>query len=143
MENKFRAGICLNPHPQKRHKGGEDACAVTSNLISVADGVGGWVESGIDPAIFSRKLCANIEKAGLAADEVELMKPVQIMIDAVKNNKETGSSTCVICTLDKVAPVIYTANLGDSGYMLLRKSGQDLDMLFRSKEQQHSFNFPY
>ena len=81
------------------------------------------MESGIDPAIFARKLCANIEKAGLEADDVALMKPVEIMIDAVKNNKETGSSTCVVCTLDRVAPVIYTANLGDSGYMLLRKSG--------------------
>ena len=50
---------------QKRDKGGEDAAAVTSNVIAVADGVGGWAESGIDPAKFSRLLCKNI--AGLCA----------------------------------------------------------------------------
>jgi len=130
----FRAGICLNPHPQKRHKGGEDACCVTDNLISVADGVGGWAESGIDPAIFSRKLCANIEAIALEADDVTLMKPVDILVDAVKNNKETGSATCVICTLDKVVPVVYTANLGDSGYMILRRDGYNLEKIFRTKE---------
>lgn len=48
-----------------------------------------------------------------------------------------------MATLDEKAPIIYTANLGDSGYMLLRKEGIDLVQLFRSKEQQHSFNFPF
>lgn len=38
---------------------------------------------------------------------------------------------------------MYTCNLGDSGYLLLRKSGMDLVSIFRSKEQTHSFNFPF
>jgi serine/threonine protein phosphatase PrpC len=38
---------------------------------------------------------------------------------------------------------LYTANIGDSGYLLLRKEGIDLVAKFRSKEQQHSFNFPF
>jgi len=60
------------PHPQKAQKGGEDAFLITGspgtlpwlpethaqkdkrgelkdNLVAVADGVGGWVDSGIDP----------------------------------------------------------------------------------------------
>jgi protein phosphatase PTC7 len=45
------------PHIQKRDKGGEDAAVLTERLLGVADGVGGWVESGIDPAIFARRLC--------------------------------------------------------------------------------------
>lgn len=40
-------------------------------------------------------------------------------------------------------PILYTTNLGDSGYMILRKEGIDLVKFFRSTEQQHSFNFPY
>lgn len=48
-----------------------------------------------------------------------------------------------MATLDEKAPILYTANLGDSGYLLLRKEGLDLVTLFRSKEQQHSFNFPF
>ena len=62
-QNRMKAGVYLNPHIQKRDKGGEDAAALTQNVIAVADGVGGWAESGIDPAKFSRALCKNI--AGL------------------------------------------------------------------------------
>ena len=65
------------------------------------------------------------------------------MIDSVNNNHEVGSSTCVIANLDEQKRYLYTANLGDSGYLLLRKQGLDLITMYRSKEQQHSFNFPF
>ena len=42
---------------QKRHKGGEDAAVLTDRMLAVADGVGGWAESNIDPANYSRRLC--------------------------------------------------------------------------------------
>ena len=58
--NKFHVGVTLNPHPEKRDKGGEDAATVTESFIALADGVGGWAESGIDPAKYSRQLCKNI-----------------------------------------------------------------------------------
>jgi protein phosphatase PTC7 len=48
-----------------------------------------------------------------------------------------GSSTCCILVLDGVH--LNAANLGDSGFMVLR--GQNI--VYRTKEQQHSFNFPY
>ena len=56
-------------------------------------------------------------------------------MDAVYDNKEIGSSTCVLATIDDKAPILYTANIGDSGYLLLRKQGLDLISLFKSKEQ--------
>jgi hypothetical protein len=56
------------------------------------------------------------------------------LIDAVHENREIGSSTCILATLDEKAPLLYTANIGDSGYLLLRKEGLDLVSLFRSKE---------
>jgi protein phosphatase PTC7 len=56
--NSLKAGFFLNPHHQKKHKGGEDACALADNMLAVADGVGGWAESGIDPAIYSKRLCS-------------------------------------------------------------------------------------
>ena len=59
--NKFHAGICMNPHPAKRDKGGEDAATVTESFIALADGVGGWADSGVDPAKYSRALCKNIQ----------------------------------------------------------------------------------
>jgi protein phosphatase PTC7 len=62
--NIFNSGLHMNPHFAKKAKGGEDATCILFNLLAVADGVGGWAESGIDPAIFSRKLCVNIDKEG-------------------------------------------------------------------------------
>ena len=44
------------PHPDKAYKGGEDAGFVSEKLLAVADGVGGWAESGVDPALYSKKL---------------------------------------------------------------------------------------
>lgn len=111
-------------------------------MIAVADGVGGWAESGIDPAIFSKKLCKNIDYL-VDSNETYINDPKALLIEAVSKNGETGSSTCVIATLDKQKPQLLTCNLGDSGYMILRKSGLDLIQIFRSKEQTHAFNFPY
>ena len=58
--NRFEVGISMNPHPAKREKGGEDAATITENFIALADGVGGWADSGVDPAKYSRQLCKNI-----------------------------------------------------------------------------------
>jgi hypothetical protein len=67
------------------------------------------------------------------------------MIDSVKTNPNIGSSTCVIAKFDTSRPnFLKTTNLGDSGYLLLRPDTDgNLQSLFRSKEQQHSFNFPF
>ena len=69
--------------------------------------------------------------------------PREIIVSAVSMNNQVGSSTCVVACLDEEKPFLYTANLGDSGYLLLRKQGVDLVSVFRSEEQQHSFNFPF
>jgi protein phosphatase PTC7 len=53
--------VFLNPHPAKKYKGGEDAACLSDRMLSVADGVGGWAESGIDPAIYSKRLCFLID----------------------------------------------------------------------------------
>ena len=142
--NRFHVGICVNPHPAKRDKGGEDAATVTENFIALADGVGGWAESGVDPAKYSRMLCKNIH--GLImydGGERYMCNPRLLCVDAANLTKETGSSTCVIASMDKEAPVIYTSNLGDSGYLLLRNSDSGLISIFRSEEQTHGFNFPF
>ena len=56
---KFNFGSYMIPHPDKKDKGGEDAFYADDRVLSVADGVGGWVEVGVDPANYSRKLCAK------------------------------------------------------------------------------------
>ena len=144
LTNRFHVGVTMNPHPAKRDKGGEDAATVTPNVIAIADGVGGWAESGVDPAKYSRQLCKTI-KALLAYDGgVRYMcNPKLLCVDAAKQVTEMGSSTCVIASLDPEAPILYTSNLGDSGYLLVRKDGSKLVSVFRSQEQTHGFNFPF
>jgi len=67
---RLRIGACCLPHPDKAHYGGEDAyfaSAAGGGALGVADGVGGWAESGVNPAQYSRTLmrvaCAYIEGA--------------------------------------------------------------------------------
>lgn len=51
-------------------------------MLAVADGVGGWAESGIDPAIFSKRLCKNIDELVIKSDHY-IEEPKQLLIDAV------------------------------------------------------------
>eukprot|EP01111_Echinosteliopsis_oligospora_P016435 TRINITY_DN6834_c0_g1_i1.p1 TRINITY_DN6834_c0_g1~~TRINITY_DN6834_c0_g1_i1.p1 ORF type:complete len:378 (-),score=107.92 TRINITY_DN6834_c0_g1_i1:562-1695(-) len=139
-DTRFTLGVSMIPHPAKVAKGGEDAYFVSSDgrCIGVADGVGGWGDIGVDPALYSRSL---MEGARLSADNRgnNLHRdPVELMADGYNYSAcVQGSSTAVVIVLDGMK--LYAANLGDSGLMIIR--GQEI--IFRSKEQQHSFNFPY
>ena len=57
---KFVYGSHMIPHPAKAHKGGEDAMFASDNVLVVADGVGGWADHGVDPGLYSKKLCSII-----------------------------------------------------------------------------------
>lgn len=48
----------MKPHPEKAYKGGEDAGLAEKYYLAVADGVGGWANEGVDPALYSKKLIA-------------------------------------------------------------------------------------
>ena len=65
-----------------------------------------------------------------------MCNPKALCVEAAKLTTEMGSSTCVIASMDREAPIVYTSNLGDSGYLLLRVSDdrQDMKILFRSVE---------
>ncbi|XP_020595042.1 probable protein phosphatase 2C 1 isoform X2 [Phalaenopsis equestris] len=61
-ELSFTVGTHLIPHPAKAHTGGEDAFFVSRSnggVLAIADGVSGWAERGVNPALFSRELMAN------------------------------------------------------------------------------------
>jgi len=139
-------------------------CALS--FIGVADGVGSWtVEQGIDVSKFSRELISFCEKA--AKDAVEhnwqkAMDPLHILSTAWTNiNKAqlVGSSTICIIALDGTTQRVQAANLGDSGFLVLRhhsriiagslhsvvspdRSAFPHQVIFRSTQQLHSFNEP-
>lgn len=51
----------------------------------------------------------------------------------------TGSSTACMVALHKEKSILHTANLGDSGFVVIRRNA----IVHRSQEQQHYFNSPF
>ena len=51
----------------------------------------------------------------------------------------TGSSTACVLVLNRENSTVYTANIGDSGFMVVRKG----EIVHKSEEQQHYFNTPF
>jgi protein phosphatase PTC7 len=50
-----------------------------------------------------------------------------------------GSSTACVLILNRENSTVYTANIGDSGFILVRSG----EIVHRSAEQQHYFNTPF
>jgi len=132
---------------------GDDAYFTRHDSIGVADGVGGWKGvRGANPSLFSRKLMhyafTELDKYDNIEDDefVNYYKidPVQIlqksyektMKDARKLGLKGSSTACIAILRDDELRI---ANLGDCGVSIIRHG----NIVFRSEEQQHSFNFPY
>lgn len=117
-------------------------------MIAVADGVGGWADSGIDVSLFSRELCFHLKRQYEIARRTKQIFEINlrnILTEAVFMTQHVGTSTMVMASLDKDTPHLYGLNYGDSGYILVRpsKDGKKLDKFFRTTEQQHYFDCPY
>ena len=135
-------------------------------VVGMADGVGSWRQKGIDPSRFSRSLMRHLEATVMGESENggifgrwaltnnsssplntpiaagELMKQAfWRLVRGYQHGKEQpfGSSTAVVISLNKADGALDTANLGDSGFLLIR----DGDIILRSEAQQHRFNAPY
>lgn len=144
--------------PSQRPDSGQDAFFVSrvgdtgAVALAVADGVGGWMESGVDPADFSHGLCEYMAAAayehgkGAGARQQPPPAPLgarrlmQIGYQAVRHDGaiQAGGSTAVVGLLSPEG-VLEVANLGDSGYIHLR-----LNAVYTCSEPQtHAFNTPY
>ncbi|GAB1731782.1 hypothetical protein NU195Hw_g1462t1 [Hortaea werneckii] len=135
---------------------GEDAFFATTVgesphhvAFGVADGVGGWQDSGVDPSDFSHGLCglmAGTAKTfeGLQEEDggrnVRPRELLQVAYDAVIGNPRivAGGCTASLCVADGEGNV-ETANLGDSGFLILSPG----KVAARSEAQTHAFNTPY
>ncbi|KAK4252248.1 phosphatase 2C-like domain-containing protein [Corynascus novoguineensis] len=116
--------------------------------LGVADGVGGWMDSGVDPADFSHAFCDYMAAAAVAATATTggTGKPLtarQLMqkgYEAVCHDPaiKAGGSTAIVGLLTAEG-VLEVANLGDSGFILLRLNGVHAF----SEPQTHAFNTPY
>ncbi|KDN44724.1 hypothetical protein K437DRAFT_129323 [Tilletiaria anomala UBC 951] len=116
-------------------------------VIGVADGVGGWTENGVDPSLFSQALMYHVTQQAakfracperLSNDELDPSKgpapdpshhpglPQALLshaYDAVQKEPLViaGSATACVITLDSSKGVLRSANLGDSGFIILRQ----------------------
>lgn len=163
----------VQPPPRKRSKrarpeSGQDAFFVTrlSNdasssvvALGVADGVGGWMDSGVDPADFSHGFCDYMAAAAYAyphpppppTDEstsastpppppLTARSLMQAGYEAICADPAVpaGGSTAIVSLLDP-SGTLEVANLGDSGYIHLRLNA----VHGQSEPQTHAFNTPF
>lgn len=138
----------------KRHRArsGQDAFFhsqvgnTRTSAFGVADGVGGWVDSGVDPADFSHGLCeymacaARIWPHGAKSNSLHPKDLLQVGYDEVIDDESIigGGSTACLAVAEPDGNV-EVANLGDSGFMHL---GLNAVRHF-THPQTHAFNTPY
>lgn len=131
----------------KPGKFGDDAYFVVKHakgdVIGVADGVGGWRAWGIDPGEFSHSLMRVSERLVLTGSYLP-SQPAAIIAKAYYELLENkthilGSSTACVVILSGDAGQLYSANIGDSGFLVMRNGS----VVHRSQEQQHYFNTPF
>ena len=111
--------------------------------FGVADGVGGWVDSGVNPADFSHGFCDYMAAAAYEHQAEQQLTARQLMqkgYDAICHDPSVragGSTACVAVA----APdgTLDVANLGDSGFLQLRLNAVHAS----SRAQTHAFNTPY
>ncbi|KAJ6515096.1 phosphatase 2C-like domain-containing protein [Mycena vitilis] len=129
--------------------------------LGVADGITAWLESGVDPALFSQALMFHAHRYARSAwaadpevdptldyDEREQpdgweLTPYECMdlaYGGVLREKlvEAGSSTACIITLNSANGLLKAANLGDSGFSIIRSGS----ILYSQPVQTHFFNCP-
>ncbi|GMH38239.1 hypothetical protein BSKO_06123 [Bryopsis sp. KO-2023] len=154
-ELKLISGAHCIPHPDKAATGGEDAHFVSTTgggTVGVADGVGGWADSGISPADYSRGFMKVVESYldGEPLDNDKKGDTSPQMKEEQRNDlrgafeaahaalRIPGSCTACVMQLDKEEKRLLALNLGDSGFMLVRKGR----LIFKSPPMQHFFDCP-
>lgn len=114
-----------------------------ADVIGVADGVGGWRAYGVDPGLFSVNLMKCCERL-VVAGYFKPSQPSKLLAQGFREMQENkqqiiGSSTACLMMLSHTDLKLYTANIGDSGFLVVRHGA----VVHRSQEQQHYFNTPF
>mmetsp|Transcript_25564 Transcript_25564/g.35273 ORF Transcript_25564/g.35273 Transcript_25564/m.35273 type:complete len:444 (-) Transcript_25564:63-1394(-) len=131
------------PHPDKVAKGGEDAWFISTpdsgggGSLAVADGVGGYNKMGIDPGLYSRQLM----RLALKEDQVQgaAVDPAGVLSWAQQGCNLPGAATVCVLQLAPKGRKLLAANLGDSGFLILRGGA----IVLASEALQHYFDCPY
>lgn len=144
----FDVGGAYRPHPRKVT--GEDAhfsCSVGDGRGAVALGVADGVGGAADSAWYSAQLMSHAD----ALSQSGLVDPGEILQQAWVLSRSQhaldGRSTACVVVLGndgRDAPVLRAANLGDSGFWVLRpRAAGRLGIAHKAKPQQHAYNCPF
>jgi hypothetical protein len=128
---KKRQNVEIVESTERAENCGEDAYFVSANgrnaeskyiSFGIADGVGGWIESGGQPSAFSKALCTGARHSFIEAVNPH---PLNMMKEGYEHvlkggDKNAGGSTAVFLVMDRFTGHLETANLGDSGYLIIR-----------------------
>ncbi|KAK2725758.1 protein phosphatase PTC7 homolog [Artemia franciscana] len=137
----------LKSGKMKKGQIGEDAWVIArskaGDVLGVADGVGGWRQYGVDPGLFSSGLLRAVDNL-VSLGMITPSRPASLLASAfreLRNSKMqvVGSSTACLLVLSREDNKLYSANIGDSGFLVVRGG----EVVHRSEEQQHYFNTPY
>lgn len=135
---RLLSAACCLPHPEKQDTGGEDAYFICPDkqVIGVADGVGGWADMGVDAGEYARQLM-NESMIAAQQEPAGCIDTARVMVIAHSKTTCRGSSTACILALSNYG--LQAANLGDSGFLVVRNGR----LVFKSPAQQHNFNVPF
>ena len=89
----FKSASTLNPKYDKRWKKGEDNLVVKEKFICALDGVGGWIDEGIDSGLMTKELVKHLE---VNYDQKNFSNLHQLLDDSVKQVVAKGSTTAVM-----------------------------------------------
>ncbi|KAJ2741298.1 hypothetical protein GGI20_005287 [Coemansia sp. BCRC 34301] len=132
---------------------GEDAFFHRTDALGIADGVGGWAGvKDADPSLFARRLMHHVSLEVQRYEDIDdemfshyydaapvdiLRRAYEFTLGEMEALAMRGSSTACVVVLR--GDELRVANLGDCGLTVVRQG----DMVYRTEEQQHSFNYPY
>ncbi|KAK6124733.1 hypothetical protein DH2020_041523 [Rehmannia glutinosa] len=120
------------PKDNPKRPRGDDAHFISAEeqTIGVADGVGGWIKSGIDGGEYARQLMFNSVLAlHKQTKRWRTRKPKRVLQDAILHRLHHHT----------FGDRLFAANVGDSGFLVIRNG----DVLYQSPKQQRTFNCPY
>jgi len=126
----------------------EDAYFANMFSLGVADGVGSMVQFarfGVNSAAYATDLMEIAEATMTSSPSSSEVPAEQRALDACRAAEEKstkfGASTISVMALE--GSTVGCANLGDSGFMILRKGSAGMTIIHKSVDQQHGWNCPY
>lgn len=148
----FAAAASLIPRQGKLL---EDAHFLESNMLGVADGVGGWRGLGVDSGKFAAELihaCKvqsldtwSLVHTPLSSSEEDTASPYSYLLPvaerALKTVEACGSCTVLLCAIH--SGLLEILNLGDSKAVLVRFTDGRPSVVMHTTTMQHTFNTPF